>query len=122
MAMKVRTREVDGIRVVDLSGRFTIGDDGEVVRDLLRDLFAGGEKYILLNLHDVVFIDSFGIGELVWGMTSIRNRGGDLKLFSVSKWVQTSLNITKLDRVFDIHPDEEAALASVKRLRAVPEH
>ncbi len=114
MAMKVRSRQVDGIRVVDLSGRLTIGEDGEVVRDLLRDLFARGEKYVLLNMRDVNFIDSSGIGELVWGLTSIRNRGGDLKLFNVNQWVQTTLNITKLNSVFEIYTDEQTALASVK--------
>lgn len=114
MAMKVRAREIDGARIVDLSGRLTVGDGGELVRELLRDLFASGEKHILLNLHDVTYIDSFGIGELVWGMTSIRNRGGDLKLFNVSNNVQHTLNITNLSGVFDIQPDERAALASVK--------
>jgi len=114
MALKVRTRQVDAVRIVDLSGRLTVGDGGEVVRDLLRDLFASGEKYILLNLQDVNYIDSFGIGELVWGMTSVRNRGGDLKLFNVNRNVQNTLNITKLNGVFDIHADEQAALAALK--------
>ncbi len=114
MAMKVRTRQLDGVRIVDLSGRLTVGDGGELVRDLLRDLFATGEKHILLNLRDVTYIDSFGIGELVWGMTSIRNRGGELKLCNVSKNVQHTLNITNLSGVFDIHADEQAALASIK--------
>ena len=114
MAMKVRMRHVGGITVVDLGGRLTCGDDGEVVRDLLRDLFTSGEKHVLLNMHDLIFIDSFGIGELVWGLTSIRNRGGELKLFNVNNWVQKTLNITKLDTVFDVYPDEDAAIASVK--------
>ena len=114
MAMKVRTREIDGVRIVDLSGRLAVGDGGELVRDLLRDLFANGEKHVLLNLHDVSYIDSFGVGELVWGMTSIRNRGGDLKLFNVNNNVQHTLNITNLSSVFDIQPDERAALAAFK--------
>lgn len=114
MAMKVRTRYLDGITLVDLSGRLTCGDDGEVVRDLLRDLFTSGKKHVLLNMQDLMFIDSFGIGELVWGLTSIRNRGGELKLFSVNDWVRKTLNITKLDSVFEIYPDELAAIASVK--------
>ena len=113
MEMKVSTRQVQGIRIVDLSGRLTMGEGGKVVRELLRDLFSSGEKYILLNLKDVSYIDSFGIGELVWGMTSVRNRGGDLKLFNVSPGVQQVLKITGLNNVFDVQPDERSAVAAV---------
>ena len=114
MTMKASTRLVDGIAVVDLSGRITLGEGSVVLRDTIRDVVAQGNKKILLNLGDVTYIDSSGIGELVSGFTSVRNQGGELKLLNLTKKVHDLLQITKLYTVFDIKDDEASAIASFK--------
>ena len=74
--MKASTRQIDGITIVDLSGRITLGEGSVVLRDAIKDLLGKGQKKILLNLGDVSYIDSSGIGELVSAFTSVRNQGG----------------------------------------------
>jgi len=112
--MKASTRQVNGVTVVDLSGRITLGEGSVVLRDTIRDVVAQGNKKILLNLGDVTYIDSSGIGELVSGFTSVRNQGGELKLLNLTKKVHDLLQITKLYTVFDIKDDEASAIASFK--------
>jgi anti-sigma B factor antagonist len=112
--MKVSNRQVDGITVVDMSGRITLGEGSVVLRDTIRDLVAKGQKKILLNLGDVTYIDSSGIGELVSAFTSVRREGGDLKLLNLTKKVHDLLQITKLYTVFDIKDDEATAIKSFK--------
>jgi anti-sigma B factor antagonist len=113
--MKASTRQVDGITVVDLSGRITLGEGSVVLRDTVRDLLAKGEKRLLLNLGDVTYIDSSGIGELVSAFTTVRNQGGELKLLNLTKKVHDLLQITKLYTVFDVKDDEAAAIGSFKK-------
>ena len=96
MSMKSSTRQVDGITIVDLSGRITLGEGSVVLRETVRDLLSKGQKKILLNLGDVNYIDSSGIGELVSAFTTAKNQGGELKL----------LNLTK--KVHDLLADHEA--------------
>ena len=110
MTMKSSTRQVDGITIVDLSGRITLGEGSVVLRDQIRDLLSKGNKRILLNLGDVSYIDSSGIGELVSAYTTVRNQGGELKLLNLTKKVHDLLQITKLYTVFDIKDDEGAAI------------
>src|SRR3954462_6262690 len=110
--MKASNRQVDGITVVDLSGRITLGEGSVVLRDTLRDLLAKGEKSLLLNLGDVTYIDSSGIGELVSAFTTVRNQGGELKLLNLTKKVHDLLQITKLYTVFDVKDDEATAIQS----------
>ncbi len=112
MTMKASTRQVDGISVVDLSGRITLGEGSTLLRDTVRDLISKGHKKILLNLGDVTYIDSSGIGELVSAYTTVRNQGGELKLLNLTKKVHDLLQITKLYTVFDIKDDEAAAVKS----------
>ncbi len=112
MTMKASTRQVDGIAVVDISGRITLGEGSTLLRDTVRDLVSKGKKQILLNLGDVTYIDSSGIGELVSAYTSVRNQGGELKLLNLTKKVHDLLQITKLYTVFDIKDDEAAAVKS----------
>ena len=112
MTMKTSTRQVDGVSVVDLSGRITLGEGSTLLRDTVRDLISKGHKQILLNLGDVTYIDSSGIGELVSAYTTVRNGGGELKLLNLTKKVHDLLQITKLYTVFDIKDDETAAVAS----------
>ncbi len=113
--MKVTTRQVDGITILDLSGRITLGEGSVQLRDAVRDLLAKGQKQILLNLGDVNYIDSSGIGELVSAFTTVHNQGGDLKLLNLTKKVHDLLQITKLYTVFDIKDDEASAIASFTR-------
>ena len=115
MSMKVTTRQVDGITILDLSGRITLGEGSVQLRDAVRDLLAKGQKQILLNLGDVNYIDSSGIGELVSAYTAVHNQGGELKLLNLTKKVHDLLQITKLYTVFDIKDDEASAIASFSR-------
>jgi anti-sigma B factor antagonist len=114
VTMKASNRQVNGVTVVDMSGRITLGEGSVVLRDSIRDLVAKGQKKILLNLGDVTYIDSSGIGELVSAFTTVRNQGGELKLLHLTKKVHDLLQITKLYTVFDIKDDETAAVGSFK--------
>ncbi|HYK37409.1 MAG TPA: STAS domain-containing protein [Alloacidobacterium sp.] len=115
MSMKLNTRQVDGVTILDLSGRITLGEGSVQLRDAVRDLLAKGSKLILLNLADVNYIDSSGIGELVSAYTTVRNQGGELKLLNLTKKVHDLLQITKLYTVFDVKDDEASAIASYTR-------
>jgi len=115
VTMKSTTRQVDGVTIVDLSGRITLGEGSTMLRDIVRDMIAKGQKKILLNLGDVTYIDSSGIGELVSAFTTVRNGGGELKLLNLTKKVHDLLQITKLYTVFDIKDDEAAAIQSFSK-------
>lgn len=112
MSVKLNTRKVGDVTVVDVSGRITLGEGSSALRDTLRDLTAAGNKKILLNLGEVSYIDSSGIGELVSGFTSVSNAGGTLKLLGLTKRVKDLLQITKLYTVFDVHEEEAHAIRS----------
>ena len=112
MTLKANNRQVDGVTIVDLSGRITLGEGSIVLRDTVRDLVGKGRKNILLNLADVTYIDSSGIGELVSAFTSVRKEQGELKLLKLTKKVHDLLQITKLYTVFDIKDDEADAIQS----------
>ncbi len=114
MSFKATAREINGVTVVDLSGRITLGEGSATLREMLRDLVGKGQSKIVLNLGDVNYIDSSGIGELVSGFTTVRNQGGELKLLNLTKKVHDLLQITKLYTVFDVHTDEKTALSSFK--------
>jgi len=110
--MKINFRAVDGISILDMNGRITLGDDTATLRQAIGSLIAEGRKSVLLNLHEVPYIDSSGIGELVAAFTNIRNSGGELKLLHLTHKVRTLLQITKLYTVFDVQDDESAAIHS----------
>jgi anti-sigma B factor antagonist len=112
VSIKASTRLVDSVTVVDLSGRITLGEGSSTLRETVRDLISKGQKSILLNLGDVTYIDSSGIGELVSSYTSVSNQGGKLKLLNLQKKVHDLLQITKLYTVFEVHTDEAAAVRS----------
>ena len=112
MSIKVSTRQVDKVTIVDISGRITLGEGSSTLRETVRDLLSKGQKKILLNLGDVSYIDSSGIGELVSSFTSVNNQGGQLKLLNLQKKVHDLLQITKLYTVFEVHTDEAAAVRS----------
>ena len=112
MKMTASTRLVGGVTIVDLSGRIVLGEGSAGLRDLLRNLVSEGIKKILLNLRNVDYIDSSGLGELVSAFTSMRSQGGELKLLNLSKRVRALLQITKLLTVFDITDDEATSVKS----------
>ena len=114
MNLKTSLRQVDGVSIVDCSGRITLGEGSIVLRDIVKDLLSKGQKKILLNLGDVNYIDSSGIGELVSAYTTVKNQGGELKLLNLTKKVHDLLQITKLYTVFDVRDDETSAVKSFR--------
>ena len=112
MSVKLTTRQVGDVTVIDANGRITLGEGSSTFRDTIKDLTARGNKKLLLNLGDVSYIDSSGIGEMVSGFTSVTNQGGELKLLNLNKRVKDLLQITKLYTVFEVFEDEAAAVRS----------
>ena len=112
MSVKLSNRQVGDVTVIDAVGRITLGEGSSTFRDSLRDLVSRGHKKLLLNLGDVSYIDSSGIGELVSGFTTVTNNGGRLKLVNLTKRVKDLLQITKLYTVFEVFDDEAAAVRS----------
>ena len=112
MSMISGTRQVDGVTIVDLSGRITLGEGSVTVKDTVHDLLSKGLKRILLNLGAVNYIDSSGIATLVSALTAAKKQGGELRLLNVTKRVHDLLQITKLHTLFDVKNDEAAAVLS----------
>jgi anti-sigma B factor antagonist len=112
VSVKLSTRQVGNVSVIDVAGRITLGEGSSALRETLRDMVAKNQIKILLNLADVTYIDSSGIGELVSGYTTVTNTGGALKLLNLNKRVKDLLQITKLYTVFEVHEDEAAAIRS----------
>ena len=112
MSVKLTTRQVGDVSVVDVSGRITLGEGSSSLRDLMRDLLGKNQRKILLNLGDVSYIDSSGLGELVSAYASGANQGAQIKLLNVQKRVQDLIQITKLYTVFESFTSETAALRS----------
>jgi anti-sigma B factor antagonist len=110
VVMTANIRRIEGVNIVDLSGRITIGEGTIVLKDAVRNLLQRNEKKILLNLADVSYIDSSGIGELVSSFTTVGNQGGKLKLLNLTKKVHDLLSITKLLTVFEVFEDEAKAI------------
>ena len=114
MTMTIASRQVGGVAVLDLSGKITLGEGSVQIRDAIRGLIGKGQKSILLNLGNVNYIDSSGLGELVSAYTTAKNQGAALKLLKLTKKVHDLLQLTKLYTVFDIYDDEASAIASFK--------
>lgn len=112
MDVKIHTREVEDVTVVDVSGRIVLGEETSALRKTVRDLISAGKKKIVLNLADVNYIDSSGVGELVASYTAVRNAGGELKLLNLTKKVHDLLQVTKLYTIFDIKDNEFMAIKS----------
>lgn len=114
MALTIASREVDGVIVLDLSGRITLGEGSVQLRDAIRGLIVKGSKSVLLNMGDVSYIDSSGLGELVSAYTTAKNQQAEVKLLNLTKKVHDLLQLTKLYTVFDIKDNEASAIASFK--------
>jgi anti-sigma B factor antagonist len=112
MALIIETREVGHVTILDVHGRIVLGDEIGDLRGAVRNLLAEGKKKIILNLADVDYIDSSGVGELVGSFTTVRNAGGELKLLNLTQKVHDVLYVTKLYTVFDIKDDEFQAVKS----------
>jgi len=112
VSVKLTTRQVGDVMVVDAVGRITLGEGASTFRDTVRELAGKGHKKMLLNLAEVSYIDSSGIGEMVSGFTTVANQGGQLKLLNLTKRVKDLLQITKLYTVFEVFDDEAAAVRS----------
>ena len=110
--MKIETRTVGDVYVLDCSGKITLGEGTMAVRNTVKDVLKGGGKKIILNLSDVNYIDSSGIGELVSSYTTVTNQGGHLKLVNLTKKIHELLAITKLLTVFQVFDSEQAAISS----------
>jgi anti-sigma B factor antagonist len=112
MSITTSTRQSGGVTIVDIKGRIVLGEESASVRDLVCDLLSKGQKQILINLADVDYIDSMGLGSLVGAFVTVRKQGGHLKLLNVNDKVIDVMQVTKLYTVFDIMEDEAEAVAS----------
>jgi anti-sigma B factor antagonist len=110
----MNARQVGDVTVVDAEGRITLGEGATTFRDTVRELANAGNKKLLLNLAEVSYIDSSGIGEMVSGFTTITNQGGQVKLLNLTKRVKDLLQITKLYTVFEVFDDEAHGVRSFK--------
>ncbi len=110
--MKINVRQREGVTILDLKGKITIGVGDVALRDAIREALSAGAKNLLINLADVTTIDSSGVGELVSSFTTVTNRGGLLKLANLPPKVSDILQITQLITVFDVYEDEDEALRS----------
>ena len=112
--MKIDVRTVKDIQILDCSGKITLGEGTMTIRNTVRDILKNGGKKIILNLGDVGYIDSSGIGELVSSYTTVTNNGRQFKLLNLTKKIQELLAITKLLTVFQVFDNEKDALAGFK--------
>ena len=110
MGLEITTREFDRVVVVDVVGKLTTSDGRTQLRDLIHVLSGTGHKRFLLNLAGVDYVDSVGMGELVRCFTTVRQRGGEMKLVQVNKRVADLLQITRLNTLFEIYGEEQVAL------------
>jgi anti-sigma B factor antagonist len=112
MASEIQQREREGVIVLDVKGRITVGAESGALRDKVAELNAAGQRNIILNLADVDYIDSTGLGALVISVTTVRKSGGNLKLLNLNRRNIELLVMTKLATVFEIFNDEQDAVNS----------
>ena len=115
MALKITEREVDGISVLTLDGRIVLGEESNALREGVKRLLAAGKKKIVLNMSNVTYIDSAGLGTLVASHHSARTQGASLRLSNLGAKFQEVLQVTKLLTVFEVHDTEAAAIASFSK-------
>jgi anti-sigma B factor antagonist len=112
--MNISTRKVDGVFVVDITGRIVLGEGGRL-RETIGSALESGERKLLLNMAEVHYLDSAGLGELIRAYTSVTKQGGQLQLLKLTNKVRDLLLITKLCTVLEVHDDEAEAIASLNR-------
>jgi anti-sigma B factor antagonist len=113
LKMETTTRHIGDVAVVDISGRITLGEGNVMLREIVRGLIDNGTRKIVLNLGEVQYVDSSGVGELVKAHTTVKNQGGKLRLVNLNKRLHDLLQMTRLAAVFDIEPDEPSAIRSL---------
>ena len=113
--MDIKERVVDGVSVLDLSGKIVLGEGDGQVRERIKDLLSDGQKKILLNLGNVTYVDSAGLGALISSYTTTKREGAQLKLVNLTKRIQDLLAITKLITVFDTYDNEQDAIESYSK-------
>lgn len=114
MTLTINTRESGGVSILALSGKLILGDESSALRESVKQLLAANKKKILLNLGEVSFIDSAGVGTLVAGYTSAKAQDGELKLTNLTNRFKETLQVTRLLTVFEVYDSEAEALASFK--------
>ena len=107
--MQIEERVIDGVTILDLKGKMTLGEGDELLKDKINSLIQQDKKQLLLNLEEVPYIDSAGLGEIVRTYTTVSRQGGKLKLLNLTKRIEDLLTITKLITVFEVHDSEEEA-------------
>jgi anti-sigma B factor antagonist len=112
MSLKINVREAGDVLILDLNGRITLGEEAASLRDTLREQIDNGHKNILLNLAEVSYIDSSGLGQLVGSFATMSSRGGRLKLLNLQKKLHELMQVTKLITVFEVYTNEPTALRS----------
>ena len=112
MSLKINVRETGKVVILDLNGRITLGETAASLRDTIRELLDNQQRNILLNLADVTYIDSSGLGQLVGSYATVTSHGGQLKLLNLQKKLHELMQVTKLITVFDVYNSEPAALRS----------
>ena len=115
MALKMSDREVDGVAVVALDGRIVLGEESNALREKVKSLIAAGKKKIILNMDNITFIDSAGLGTLVAAHHSVKSQGASMRLCHLGSKFQEVLQITKLLTVFDVYNTEAEAVASFSK-------
>lgn len=115
MALKMMNREVDGVSVVALEGRIVLGEESNALRERIKSLLAANQKKIVLNMDNVTYIDSAGLGTLVAAHTSAKSQKAGLKLSNLGSKFQEVLQVTKLLTVFDVYDSEAAAIGSFSK-------
>jgi anti-sigma B factor antagonist len=118
MSLKADVRSVGDVSIVALSGRVTLGEGSGLVRNTIKDLVTSGRKNILLDLKNVTYIDSAGLGELVGAYATVTNKGGNIKLLHPQSKVHDLLQVTKLYSVFAAFEDESEAVRSFASVAA----
>jgi anti-sigma B factor antagonist len=112
MSLKITSSEVSGVSVVALSGRIVLGEESNALREKLKGMIAGGKKKIVLNMAEIEYIDSSGLGALVAAHLSAKNGGGSIRLCNLGQKFHEVLQLTKLLTVFDVYDTEAAAVSS----------
>lgn len=112
MALEITERESGGVKILELAGHLTLGEESSKLRKAIKDVLGQGNPQLVLDLGKVSYIDSAGLGTLVAGYTTARNQGGSMKLSNLTKRFHEQLNITKLVTVFDVHGSVEEAVKS----------
>ena len=110
--MQIEERVVGGVTILDLSGKMTLGEGDELLREKIASLINAGHKNMVLNLDGVPYIDSAGLGEIVRTYTTVSRQGGKLKLLNLTKRIEDLLSITKLLTVFEVYETEAEAIQS----------